>query len=176
MARILSEEQKEKARQRARDWRAANLDYARERASQYSASHREEARLRASKWHKENPERHRERAKAYRERNREQLNLITRIWKKKNHVQVLAIARSYKARKRGADGRYCAKDVSRLYENQCGKCAACKIELLKYHVDHVVPLCLGGTNYPENLQLLCPTCNLRKGRKMPEQFMKEMEA
>ncbi|MGO9838526.1 MAG: HNH endonuclease [Polyangiaceae bacterium] len=32
-----------------------------------------------------------------------------------------------------------------------------------YHVDHIVPLDLGGTNDPTNLQLLCAACNLVKG-------------
>jgi 5-methylcytosine-specific restriction endonuclease McrA len=35
-----------------------------------------------------------------------------------------------------------------------------------FHVDHIVPLARGGTNGPENLQLLAPVCNLRKGAKL----------
>lgn len=35
-------------------------------------------------------------------------------------------------------------------------------------VDHVVPLCAGGTNDPANLQCLCKRCNQAKGgRRAP---------
>lgn len=34
---------------------------------------------------------------------------------------------------------------------------------LVLEIDHIQPLRLGGTNNPSNLQVLCTTCNLRKG-------------
>ena len=52
-----------------------------------------------------------------------------------------------------------------LFGRQEGKCAGCKIEFLFkiMEVDHVVPRSRGGTDHPENLQLLCPNCNRIKG-------------
>lgn len=35
-----------------------------------------------------------------------------------------------------------------------------------YHVDHVRPLAMGGSNNTVNLQLLCPPCNLGKGARV----------
>ena len=47
------------------------------------------------------------------------------------------------------------------------KCADCKINVRRWnHVDHIVPLSKGGTNLRQNLQLLCPACNLAKGAKV----------
>jgi hypothetical protein len=34
-------------------------------------------------------------------------------------------------------------------------------------LDHMMPIDLGGLHADENLQLLCPTCNLRKYNKDP---------
>ena len=52
-----------------------------------------------------------------------------------------------------------------LFGRQEGKCAGCKIEFLFkiMEVDHVVSRSRGGTDHPENLQLLCPNCNRIKG-------------
>lgn len=34
-----------------------------------------------------------------------------------------------------------------------------------YTLDHIVPVALGGTNDPSNLQVLCNQCNAKKGTK-----------
>lgn len=44
------------------------------------------------------------------------------------------------------------------------------------HIDHVVPLSRGGADAVDNLCVACPTCNLRKGSKLPGDFMREQEA
>ena len=36
-------------------------------------------------------------------------------------------------------------------------------KIMEVEVDHVVPRSRGGTDHPENLQLLCPNCNRIKG-------------
>lgn len=53
------------------------------------------------------------------------------------------------------------------------RCAACGVvrEDGKYspifHLDHVIPICRGGVNALFNFQLLCESCNVRKGSQMP---------
>jgi 5-methylcytosine-specific restriction endonuclease McrA len=37
-----------------------------------------------------------------------------------------------------------------------------------------MPLARGGTNHRRNIQILCPSCNLRKGWKHPIDFAQEM--
>ena len=49
-------------------------------------------------------------------------------------------------------------DCQRWKCNHCGKDIRDE-----NHVDHILPLAKGGSNDMDNLQLLCPPCNLRKG-------------
>lgn len=71
-------------------------------------------------------------------------------------------------------GVFSAQDVIRMFESQSGECTGCfgDLLMLDYHVDHIMPISRGGTNWPENLQLLCPTCNLQKSAKLPEEWEK----
>ena len=51
------------------------------------------------------------------------------------------------------------------------RCRACGMapaeDPVVLHVDHVVPVALGGSNSPSNLQTLCATCNFGKGSIAP---------
>jgi 5-methylcytosine-specific restriction endonuclease McrA len=57
-----------------------------------------------------------------------------------------------------------------LLVKQRGCCAICHTKAGPWHLDHIMPLCLGGEDAAGNLQVLCATCNLRKGRKDPIAF------
>jgi hypothetical protein len=53
-----------------------------------------------------------------------------------------------------------------------GQCACCSRDLsglislgATEHFDHIIPLALGGINDVTNIQLLCESCNLAKGKK-----------
>lgn len=61
--------------------------------------------------------------------------------------------------------------VPKLLKAQRSRCIYCRASLAKaYHVDHIMPLKLGGAHEPKNLQLLCPTCNVRKSARHPVTF------
>jgi 5-methylcytosine-specific restriction endonuclease McrA len=62
-------------------------------------------------------------------------------------------------------------------ETQAWRCFVCRADLASgYHVDHWMPLAKGGAHEPGNIRLLCPTCNVRKGAKLPEVFLLEIAA
>jgi 5-methylcytosine-specific restriction endonuclease McrA len=85
---------------------------------------------------------------------------------------ITVLKRSYKARKRCAEGRYYLKDINAIFASQNGKCPGCDEDITNnFHVDHVVALSAGGTNWPDNLQLLCPTCNFSKGSKSMSEWL-----
>ena len=55
----------------------------------------------------------------------------------------------------------------RLYGEQEGVCAGCDTHFpfRVMDVDHILPRSRGGTDHPDNLQLLCSGCNRSKGGK-----------
>ena len=60
-----------------------------------------------------------------------------------------------------------------LFGQQEGFCNGCRRDFAfrDFEVDHIVPLSKGGTDHPENLQLLCSSCNRIKGNQTQEAFI-----
>ena len=58
-----------------------------------------------------------------------------------------------------------------LYHEQGGSCMYCGCSLPSdgFEIDHKVPTSRGGGDERENLQLLCPACNQRKGNMTDEE-------
>ena len=113
-------------------------------------------------------------ARLYRQQNREWLAAQKRVYREANKELIAAAKRTYKARKRDAVGTHNGDDVKEILKRQRGRCAYCRCKLKKYHVDHIHPLALGGTNWPNNLQILCAPCNLRKKDKDAADFAREL--
>lgn len=114
-----------------------------------------------------NRQREAERHIRYRAANLEQRKAIERAYRSNSREKLRAKHAARRALKRGAAGRYTERDVDRLKLLQRCRCAGCRKMLKSFHVDHIEPLSAGGSNWPENLQLLCPTCNLKKHAKDP---------
>lgn len=86
-----------------------------------------------------------------------------------------AARKNRKVAERGADGRFSAEDIERIHKAQKYRCVICRCDTRESrHIDHIVPLASGGSNWPENLQILCPRCNIRKSNKDPVEFMQEV--
>lgn len=132
----------------------------------YNASYRDDPERKAKAvertkaWMEANPERSAEWRKRYREENRQ---------------KIYAWIRDRRAKKASAPGRHTAADIEAIGSRQKWKCAwcGCKCEG-SYHVDHIIPLAKGGTNWPDNLCISCPTCNLKKKAKLPHEFAQKM--
>jgi 5-methylcytosine-specific restriction endonuclease McrA len=52
------------------------------------------------------------------------------------------------------------------------QCAYCNIKDVPLQIEHIHPRSLGGSNRISNLCLACEKCNLKKGNKLLEQFLK----
>ena len=86
-------------------------------------------------------------------------------WEAANPWRRRASSARYRAIKLGAIGSHTTADIKALLLEQNNQCKAiwCGSSLENgYHVDHIVALSRGGSNGVENLQVLCPRCNLQK--------------
>lgn len=98
-------------------------------------------------------------------------NKVLKAYRKANPHKTREWQQNRRQRK---NGRLPNGTISDLFGLQRGQCAFCHIKLDNdYHVDHIYPLALGGIHERENIQLLCPTCNVRKSAKDPIRFAQE---
>ena len=111
-------------------------------------------------------------AKEYYEANKDKLKPKKVDWQVRNKEKVRVYFQNRRAKKLACGG-VISKDLSkRLHILQRGKCACCGLELgEKFHLDHIMPLALGGTNTDDNIQLLRQRCNNQKHTKHPVDFM-----
>lgn len=82
----------------------------------------------------------------------------------------IASEHNRRARKRSTGGSYTPQEIEAQYKRQKGKCYYCSKKIAKYHVEHVVPISRGGTNDISNIVLSCPSCNQKKGNRLPHEW------
>lgn len=168
-------------------WRKANPEKTKAHSTAYNAAHREERKSFAAAYAKAHPDKIKERFAAYYVANKCQLNERTKAWRASNPEKVKDAAAAWRsanpdarriieqnrrARKR-ANGGVLSKDIAtKLFKLQKGKCPCCSKPLGdNYHLDHIVPVVLGGANEDWNMQLLTQRCNNQKHAKPPIDFM-----
>lgn len=126
-------------------------------------------------WIIENKQRHIELQKAWRKTNKDSHKEMIKQWELNNPDKVkakwLRSNNARRARLAGVGGKLSKGIVQKLLKLQKGKCAYCATALHKHHLDHIIPLALGGENTDDNVQLLCPPCNMSKGAKHPIDYM-----
>ncbi len=145
---------------------------AREKYAKDPASHIEKVK----RWYVNNRKRAIKRSAANRakkiEQYREREKRSSVLWRKKNLEASRLLSKKGRAKKKSAKiGVIRKEDLRALLERQGNKCACCSAHLEKKHLDHVVPLYLGGAHEILNFQYLCPRCNLSKSKKHPIDFM-----
>jgi len=181
-------------RVRAAEWARANrearCDKLRENDRRYYAKNQAVVIARKAKYRSANPDtikaigkksyqKHQEKRAAQARQNRADNPalscLYAKRWRDNNKDIVRIQGRNNRARRLSAEGRFTKHDVESLNRLQKGKCAYCQIKLAgSFHIDHIMPLIKGGTNWPKNLQLTCAPCNLRKNDTHPLVFARRL--
>jgi hypothetical protein len=148
-------------------------------ARAWKKQNREKCKENNRSWRQANPEKHRQMSKDWKLKNKKRHLDSVLQWQKNNPEKARAIkakgVHNRRARELGNGGTLSKGVVQRLLDIQGGKCACCEADLSKtgYHLDHIMPLALGGLNNDTNVQLLTPSCNLRKGAKHPVDWARQ---
>lgn len=127
-------------------------------------------------WAANNKDTNTARARNWRLNNLEKSRQNSKDWQKNNPEARKAITQTRRARKYGQGESFKKEDIINLEILQKDKCVYCNKTLNgQYHIDHIMPLKLGGNNSKDNIQLLCQPCNNRKSSKHPDAFLKEFK-
>jgi hypothetical protein len=155
--------------------------------AEYYAENADSIRAASAAWYRKNTARSATRKAVWVSENSAQARLSMHAWRAKNVDKEKAYAAQYRAanlephrlqeqnrraKKRLDGGTLTVGLIAKLFELQKGKCPCCKRPLGKdYHLDHKMPIALGGRHVDDNMQLLRATCNMQKNAKHPIDFM-----
>lgn len=151
------EKNRDQERAKRASYYSANTDKVKAKVAQYRAKNGLKLKAKRSIWFQENFDR---------------LKASHAAWCAKNPEALRIHSQNRRARKRLAVGKISKDLASKLYKLQGGKCPCCQKPLGKnYHLDHILPLKLGGTHTDDNMQLLRSRCNLQKNATHPVDYM-----
>jgi len=106
----------------------------------YAAKNREWSRAQSKKWREANPE-------------------------KAQEGNVRRRLRELNARTHGRLSHGLTKKLMAAQNYKCVYCPA-DLRVSGVHRDHIIPISKGGEHADQNMQALCPTCNLKKGNRL----------
>jgi len=171
-----------------REYKANNPEYCKEKNAVYRDRNRTILREKGLAYYYNNIDACKERWQNWYANNKKKKREANRIWWQKNAQwnrerlrtryqadpeRFAQYQRQRRARKQNAEGHHSKEDVQKILLSQSNKCANCYSELVNYEIDHIMPLALGGSNWPCNIQILCPSCNKKKSAKDPFDWANE---
>lgn len=155
-------------------WARRNPEKVKAKNDAWSAANYERKKATTAAWGRAHKDRISQNSAAWRSANIERVRLNRAAWFKKNPEAKILYQAARRALKRSSGGRLSPGLPKQLFRLQRGRCACCRKPLGNdYHLDHVMPLALGGANVDANMQLLRSLCNIKKNAKHPVDFMRE---
>lgn len=149
-------------------WSEQNPEKFAESQRKYRKDNCEQLLMRQRKYREANRKQVIERDRKYREANREKFAEYKYAYRKANVEKIKTYNHNRRANSRDK-GRISSGIILTLLTKQNNKCVCCGASLDNgYHLDHIMPLALGGMNDDSNVQLLTPKCNMSKGSKHPD--------
>jgi hypothetical protein len=171
---IYRKENADAVRQRAAAYRSRTKDKMSEYQREYYQKNKDKVDTRHRNWRVVNSHREAAGAREWRKANPGKSYEYTKKWVQKYPEKRSSYMAKRRAAKSGLSGSHTASQIKEMYRDQNMICACCDRSIKQedggYHIDHIMPLALGGTNDIANIQLLTPFCNLSKGAKHPDEW------
>ncbi len=155
-----------------RKWRANNKERDRQNDRNYKQKNKAKILERQRERYHADPDKHRAYQVNYNKKNlvKEKKKIYFAKWSKENRHLLRIKEGKRRALEYGANGEHTHEQAKQILINQnykCANCLCCIKERSSRHLDHIMPLSKGGTNYISNIEWLCKSCNLRKNAKDP---------
>lgn len=162
----------EEVKKKSAAWYSANKERASIFGKKRYSEKADEIKQRVKRYRLSNPEKIRLDQAKHRLKNTDKAKAYHAAWRAKNPAISKLHRQNRRARLSATPGKLSRNLDAKLFRLQKGRCACCGLPLGDgYHMDHIMPLALGGTNTDDNIQLLRARCNLQKNAKHPIDFM-----
>jgi len=134
--------------------------YAKEYAL-YREKHKEDHKEFSKGWYKKHSEEVKKRSKQWNKENPDKAKQSSQKWVKAHPELQSAYYHKRRAKKSGNGGSFTTGEWDLLKKQYGYVCPMCnrKEPEIKLTIDHIIPLSKGGSNYIENIQPLCSSCN-----------------
>lgn len=175
-----NDKNREAVRERSRQNREKNPSY----FVKYRQEHKDEIAQYRKERYAKNKEAEKAYGREYKKKHRYKISMKQRerrkytprywyAWQSTHKNNVRINTRNRRARIKGNEGYHTVEDIRLLYEQQKGLCYYCTqpVTWENRHDDHKQPVSRGGSNWPDNIAITCPTCNISKGAKTAEEFI-----
>jgi 5-methylcytosine-specific restriction endonuclease McrA len=138
----------------------------------------EEKRAKLRAYYAEHSEAAAKASQVYYEKNKDYIQEVQRVCREnkltaedRNRRARKAVERLNRKHRVRSGGKVSKGLFALLYFRQQGGCVYCGKNLdTGFHRDHIMPIALGGSNTDDNMQLLCPECNIAKGARYPNEY------
>ena len=177
----------EKVKATSAAWTKANPDKLKTNLAAWNIANPGKQKLQNAAWREANPDKEKANQVAWRKNNPSKRKIDNAKWRKANSARERAnkiewlkanpeakriYTQNRAAKKRENGGTLSMNLAAKLFELQQGMCPCCNQPLGdNYHMDHILPISLGGPNIDSNIQLLKQQCNLQKSAQHPIDFM-----
>lgn len=157
---------------RQRKLRQESPEIVRAWEAKYRAKNRDSINAKTAEYCAANPMKRAETNARYRAANKEKVRDAVARWNAKHPNARRIVRQNRRAGIMDSSAKLSPGLADKLMVLQRGRCACCGRRLGRnFHLDHIMPIALGGRNEDSNIQLLRATCNLKKNKRHPVEYM-----